>query len=127
MTDKQAANPFQQLGQHGQSVWYDTLRRQLIQSGGLKRLIDTAAVVGVTSNPTIFEKAMPGSAAYDAQIRQLVVDGRDLDEIFEELVVRDIQTAADVLRPVFEDHDREPGDGFVSLEVSPTLAHDTVK
>ena len=125
MSATQKPNPLQQLVSHGQSVWYDNLSRQLIASGELRTLIDTAAVVGITSNPTIFDKAISGSDAYDVQIRELGAAGRNVNEIFDALAVRDIQTAADVLRPVFDDHAREPGDGFVSLEVSPTLAHAT--
>ena len=124
MPTDDARNPLQRLADCGQSVWYDNLSRQLIESGGLQRLIDTAGVVGITSNPTIFEKAISGSDAYDAQIRELVSAGKGVDELYEELVVRDIRSAADVLRPIYDDHDRTPGDGFVSLEVSPTLAYD---
>ena len=119
------SNPFRQLAKHGQSVWYDNLSRQLLRSGGLRKLMDDAAVVGVTSNPTIFDKAISDSDAYDDQLRELVASGRTVDEMFDALAIRDIQSAADILRPIFDDANREPGDGFVSLEVSPTLAHDT--
>lgn len=119
--------PLQQLHDYGQSVWYDNLSRQLLNEGGLQRLIDTAGVVGVTSNPTIFDKAISGSDAYDEQIRELVEAGSTTDEVYEELVVSDIQRAADILLPIFEGNGRNAGDGFVSLEVSPTLAHDTEK
>jgi transaldolase/glucose-6-phosphate isomerase len=122
-----ARNPLQQLHDHGQSVWYDNLSRELIASGGLQQLIDASGVVGVTSNPTIFEKAISGSSDYDDQIRELATAGKSTDEVYEELVVRDIQQAADILRPVFEHSDNNAGDGYVSLEVSPTLAHETQK
>jgi transaldolase/glucose-6-phosphate isomerase len=122
-----AKNPLQQLREYGQSVWYDNLSRDLLANGGLRDLIERAGVVGVTSNPTIFEKAISGAADYDEQIMELAEAGRTTDEIFDELVVRDIQTAADILRPIFDHSSNNAGDGFVSLEVSPTLAHDTVK
>jgi len=122
-----AKNPLQQLHDRGQSVWYDNLSRDLLASGGLKELIDSSGVVGITSNPTIFEKAMSAGDGYDDQIRALAVAGKTTDEVYEELVVRDIQTAADLLRPIFDHTDNNAGDGFVSLEVSPTLAHDTQK
>ena len=120
-------NPLQQLADYGQSVWYDNLSRKLLESGGLQKLIDESGVVGVTSNPTIFDKAISGSADYDEQIRELAEAGRTTDEVYEELVVRDIQHAADILRPVWEATTKKSADGFVSLEVSPTLAHDTEK
>lgn len=127
MTATGNRNPLQQLHDYGQSVWYDNLSRQLLNEGGLQTLIDQSGVVGVTSNPTIFDKAITGSDAYDDQIRELVEAGSTTDEVYEELVVRDIQRAADILRPVFEGNGRNSGDGFVSLEVSPTLAHNTEK
>ncbi len=117
-------NPLQRLIEHGQSVWYDNLSRKGLVEGELKRLIDTSGVVGVTSNPTIFDKAISGSDTYDDQIRRLAEHGRTTDEIYEALVVDDIQQATDLLRPVYDRADNA-GDGFVSLEVSPTLAHDT--
>lgn len=120
-------NPLQQLQDYGQSVWVDNLSRALIESGDLQQLIDTMGVVGITSNPTIFDKAISGSDDYDAQIRQLVEAGRTTDEIYEELVVQDIQRAADLLRPIYEKSANTSADGFVSLEVSPTLAHETEK
>ncbi|MEO7001531.1 MAG: bifunctional transaldolase/phosoglucose isomerase [Ktedonobacterales bacterium] len=108
----------------GQSIWYDNIRRGLITSGDLQKLIDDAAVVGVTSNPTIFEKAIGHSADYDDALRKLVSDGvTEPGQIFEALAVEDIQTAADVLRPTYDR--TEHHDGYISLEVSPTLANDT--
>src|SRR5688500_94745 len=97
-----ARNPLQQLSDFGQSVWYDTLSRALIHGGGLRKLIDNFGVVGVTSNPTIFDKAISGSDDYDAQIRVLVELGRNTDEVYEALVVRDIQDATDLLRPIYD-------------------------
>lgn len=116
-------NPLQRLQDFGQSVWNDNLSRNLIVSGELQNLIDNFGVVGVTSNPTIFDTAISKSSDYDDMIRKLVSDGRTSEEIYEALVVRDIQMACDILRPVYEKSNHL--DGFVSLEVSPHLAHDT--
>lgn len=111
-----------ELTQRGQSIWYDNIRRALIDSGELQALLDNG-VVGVTSNPTIFEKAIAGSTDYDDAIRRLVADGKSDAEIYEALAIEDIQRTADLLRPIY---DRTNGvDGYVSMEVSPTLAHDT--
>ncbi|HEV2122650.1 MAG TPA: transaldolase, partial [Chloroflexota bacterium] len=104
------------------SIWLDNISRGLIRSGGLEDLV-RQGVLGVTSNPTIFEKAISGSDDYDAQIAELVRAEKTPPEIFEALAVQDIQQAADIFRPVY---DRLNGvDGYVSLEVSPRLAHDT--
>ena len=107
----------------GQSVWLDYIRRSLITSGELRRLIDEDGLRGVTSNPAIFEKAVAGSTDYKEQLE--APDARRLDAktLFERLAVRDVQDAADVLRPVYEDTAKR--DGYVSLEVSPLLAGDT--
>jgi transaldolase / glucose-6-phosphate isomerase len=117
-------NPVKALEAHGQSVWLDFLARGFVIKGDLKRLIDSDGVKGVTSNPSIFEKAIASSDEYDAPIGQALKSG-DLPvaELFERLAVEDIQHAADVLRPVYEELDGH--DGFVSLEVSPYLATDT--
>jgi transaldolase len=113
---------FDQLAELGQAIWLDFIRRSLITSGELQSLIDEG-VRGMTSNPTIFEKAIAGSDDYDGVLRGLVTDGGSLQEIYEALVLDDIRRAADVLRPVY---DRTDGlDGYVSLEVNPQLAHDT--
>jgi transaldolase / glucose-6-phosphate isomerase len=110
----------------GQSVWYDNIRRGLFTSGDLQTLIDDDAVVGVTSNPTIFEKAIDGSADYDDQLKDLVRQGvTDPYQIFEELAVKDIQMTADVLRPIYDA--TNGADGYISLEVSPAAAHDTTR
>jgi transaldolase len=108
----------------GHSFWYDTLDRRLLTSGDLQALVERDGLSGVTSNPTIFEKAIDGSADYDAQLQELVASGlSDPKALYEQLVLSDIRAAADVLHPVY----RETGgaDGYVSLEVSPALAGDT--
>jgi transaldolase / glucose-6-phosphate isomerase len=117
-------NPVKALETHGQSVWLDFLARGFIAKGDLKKLIETDGVKGVTSNPSIFEKAIASSDEYDAPIGQALKTGdRPIAELFETLAVEDIQHAADVLRPVYDEF--KGHDGFVSLEVSPYLALDT--
>jgi transaldolase len=109
----------------GQSIWMDFIRRGTISSGELKQLIEEDGLGGVTSNPSIFEKAIAGSHDYDDTIRELALEGRNVDQIYAALTVDDIQRTADLFRPVY---DRVDGaDGFVSLEVSPYLARDTAK
>src|SRR6202795_2309421 len=117
-------NPLKTLTNYGQSVWLDYIRRSLITTGELKRLIDEDGLRGVTSNPAIFEKAITGSNDYTQTLQELE-QRKDLDAkgMFEILAVRDIQDAADVLRPVYEQTKRR--DGYVSLEVSPYLANKT--
>ena len=116
-------NPLLELEKLGQSIWIDFIRRSMTTSGELRRLIEQDGVSGVTSNPTIFEKAIGESHDYDEAIRALAMEGKTSGEIFETLTVEDIQNVADLLRPTY---DRTDGrDGFVSLEVSPLLAHDT--
>jgi transaldolase/glucose-6-phosphate isomerase len=107
----------------GTSIWLDLLRRSLIEDGELQRMVEEESLRGVTSNPAIFEKAILGSDDYDDQLEQLARDGASGRDTYRELVVRDVQEAADVLRPVWEETDRV--DGYVSLEVEPDLAHDT--
>ena len=117
-------NPVKALENHGQSVWLDFLARGFVSKGDLKKLIDTDGVKGVTSNPSIFEKAIGSSDEYDGAIGQALKSGdRGVAELFEEVAVEDIQNAADVLRPVYDQ--LGGADGFVSLEVSPYLAMDT--
>jgi transaldolase/glucose-6-phosphate isomerase len=117
------SNPLLELPKLGQSVWYDNMRRGLITSGEFRRMVEEDGVTGVTSNPTIFNQAITASADYDAAIRELISQGKDVDDIYQALVVEDIQMAADILRPAY---DRTEGrDGFVSLEVSPELAYET--
>ncbi len=106
----------------GQSIWYDNIRRELLENGEFQTLLD-AGVLGVTSNPTIFEKAIAHTADYDPAIARLAREGHSTEAIYEALAIEDISRAADMLRPVY---DRTGGvDGYVSLEVSPLLAHDT--
>jgi len=110
------------LAQLGQSVWLDYMRRSLITSGQLQALIDLG-LSGITSNPTIFEKAIAGSTDYDDDLTRLVEAGKSPPQIYEALALDDIARAADLLRPAFE---RTAGaDGFISIEANPTLAHDT--
>jgi transaldolase len=113
-------NKLRELTKLGQSIWLDYIRRSFIASGELKSLIDEG-VRGVTSNPTIFEKAIAGSSDYDEQLGKLA--GTTLDEMYEALVLEDISRAADLLRPVWDSS--AGADGYVSLEVSPQLARDT--
>lgn len=110
------------LADLGQSVWYDNIRRALLESGELQALID-AGVRGVTSNPSIFEKAIAGSTDYDEDLHRLVDEGKPVEAIYEALALEDIRRTADLLRPRYDQTRRL--DGYVSLEVSPTLAHDT--
>jgi transaldolase/glucose-6-phosphate isomerase len=107
----------------GVSPWLDLLRRSLIESGELQRMIDEESLRGATSNPAIFEKAILGSDDYDEQLEQLARDGADGRETYRAMVVRDVQAACDVFRPVWEQSDHQ--DGYVSLEVEPDLADDT--
>ena len=116
-------NPLLKLTSLGQSIWLDYISRQLIDSGELQRLIDEDGLRGMTSNPAIFEKAIAGSRDYDDDIRSLARQGKSIQEIYEALTVADVQRAADVFRPRFEQ--LHGADGFVSLEVNPHLAHDT--
>jgi transaldolase/glucose-6-phosphate isomerase len=117
-------NPVKALEKHGQAVWLDFLARGFIAKGDLKKLIDTDGVKGVTSNPSIFEKAIGSSDEYDGAIgNALKKSDRPVAELFEHVAVEDIQHAADVLRPVYDQ--LKGHDGFVSLEVSPYLAMDT--
>jgi transaldolase/glucose-6-phosphate isomerase len=116
-------NPLAQLPKVGQSVWFDQMERKLVSTGNLQRMIEEDDLRGLTSNPTIFEKAIGGSEDYDAQLRTLASQGKSRDEIYDELVIEDIANAADVFLPVYEKTNGE--DGFVSLEVSPAVAMDT--
>jgi transaldolase len=120
-----AKNPLQQLHDAGQSIWLDFIRRSLITTGELDRMIAEDAITGITSNPSIFEKAIGGSSDYDETLNKLIrADGKkSASQLFEALAVEDIQMACDKLRPVY---DRTNGlDGYVSIEVSPHLVHDT--
>ncbi len=107
----------------GQSLWLDNITRDLLTSGTLKRYIDELSVTGLTSNPTIFDHAIKNSTTYDAAIAKKVEQGRSGEDLFFDLALEDLSRAADLFRPI---HDRTDGvDGWVSLEVSPLLAHDT--
>ncbi|MFZ0882847.1 MAG: transaldolase family protein, partial [Candidatus Acidiferrales bacterium] len=121
---KPAENPLKALLKFGQSVWLDYIRRNLLTTGELKRLIEEDGLRGMTSNPTIFEKAITGSTDYTKTLEELE-KRKDLDAKgrYEELAIKDIQDAADFLRPVYEKSKKR--DGYVSLEVSPYLAHKT--
>jgi transaldolase len=118
-----SANPLVRLGELGQSPWYDYITRDLVTSGELARLIAEDGLRGMTSNPTIFEKAIAGSRLYDDEIRAQADAGRTPQEIFEHLAVADVRAACDLFAPVFQGSDG--ADGLVSLEVAPTLAHHT--
>ncbi len=146
-----AKSPLQQLADYGQSVWIDYLSRELVHSGKLERLMRDEAVAGVTSNPTIFDKAISAGSDYDEQLREALAETRDPKEVFLRLAARDVGDACDVLRPVFESAAqhvsaetasragsstsrpavaKRPGrrrhrDGFVSIEVDPAYAYDT--
>ncbi len=122
-TDAKVANPLVELQAHGQSVWLDNISKAVLDSGELKRLIEEDGLRGVTSNPTIFEKAINGSQDYDAALRRLALEGRSVEEIYESLVIDDIQRATDLFRPLFRE--TRGLDGYVSLEVSPKLANAT--
>jgi transaldolase len=111
------------LHELGQSLWLDNITRDLLTSGTLKRYIDELSVTGLTSNPTIFDHAIRNSSAYDATIRSRLGDGKSGEELFFDLALEDLTQAADLFRPI---HERTDGvDGWVSLEVSPLLVHDT--
>lgn len=116
-------NPLRRLRELGQSVWYDYIRRDLITTGRLETLIRQDALAGMTSNPTIFQKAIAETDLYDEDIRRLAGKQKSTAEIFEGLAVADIQSAADAFRPVFDASGGD--DGFVSIEVAPQLARDT--
>src|SRR5919205_301646 len=118
-----AKNALFELQEAGTSVWLDYIRRSLMTSGELKRMIEEDAVTGMTSNPTIFEKAIGGSNDYDQALEELIRKGNSGEELFLNLEIQDIQMAADVLRPVYESTEHK--DGYVSLEVLPEVAHDT--
>jgi transaldolase/glucose-6-phosphate isomerase len=117
------SNPLVAVMKLGQSIWYDNIRRAMLVSGDLQKKIDEDDLRGVTSNPTIFEKAITGSTDYDEQMRQLITAGKSVKDIYEALVIDDIGRAADILKPVYDKTDGI--DGYISLEVNPRLAYDT--
>src|ERR1041385_1825997 len=116
-------NPLLKLEELGQSIWLDYTRRDLIASGELRRMIEEDGLRGMTSNPSIFEKAIVGSQIYEEDIRIMALDGQSPKMIYETLSQRDVQGAADEFRSVYDETDAR--DGYVSLEVNPHLAHDT--
>jgi len=116
-------NPLVRLGELGQSPWYDYITRDLVASGELRRLIEEDGLRGMTSNPTIFEKAVAGSRLYDDEIREATEQGRSAGEIFEAVAVADVRAACTEFAPLYRTSGG--GDGLVSLEVSPALANDT--
>jgi transaldolase len=116
-------NKIHELHTAGQSVWYDNIQRALLVNGELARMIERGEVRGVTSNPTIFMNAITKSQDYDAALVPLAKAGKSAEEIFWQLAIEDIQAAADLFRPLYEESDG--GDGYVSLEVDPYLAHNT--
>jgi transaldolase len=120
-----ASPPLARLSDLGQSVWVDYLSRESIRGGHLQQLIDEDSVVGATSNPTIFEKAMSTGNAYDEQLHELAAAGSDLEQSFWALAEQDIKDACDLFRPVWESSGRR--DGYVSLEVDPRLAYETLQ
>jgi transaldolase len=120
-----AKSPLHELAARGQSIWFDTLSRTLIETGGLKKMMSADAVTGVTSNPSIFQKALAEGDAYDEQLKELLATTDDPTEIFFGLALEDIRNACDVLRPAY---DKSAGnDGYVSMEVEPGIAYDTEK
>lgn len=125
MTDKatKPANHLIEIKDYGQSIWMDNLTRDMIQSGELKALVENGGICGITTNPAIFEKAMMGNAIYDADIEAGIRTGLPTYKIYESLIFEDIRTACDILRPVYESS--KGLDGYVSIEVPPTIADDT--
>ncbi len=116
-------NTVKQLVSEGQSIWQDDISRQLIENGSLAAAISETGIRGVTSNPTIFQKAIAGSDVYDAEIKSLLAEGRDAAEVFQSVAVKDIQDTCDLFRPLYDETNGV--DGYVSLEVLPSLARDT--
>lgn len=115
--------PLLDIKESGQSIWMDYLDRPLIQSGELKQMVEEQGITGITSNPAIFQKAISGSELYNADIEQGIKAGKSPEEILESLIIDDIRNACDIFRPVF---DATGGlDGYISIEVSPRLSHDT--
>ena len=118
-----ATNQLLEIKKYGQSIWMDNLSRDIVQSGELKDLVENKGICGITSNPAIFEKAIAGNAIYDADIEAGIKAGLPTYKIYESLAFADIRNACDILRPVYDA--TEGLDGYVSIEVPPTIAHDT--
>lgn len=125
MTDQatKPANHLIEIKQYGQSIWMDNLTRDMIQSGELKKLVENGGICGITSNPSIFEKAIKGNVIYDADIETGVRNGLTVDKIYESLIFADIRNACGILRPIYDESNGL--DGYVSIEVPPTISHDT--
>src|SRR3954449_9405695 len=119
----EAKSRLHELTEHGQSVWFDTLSRDLVHTGELKRMMEEDAVTGVTSNPTIFQKALSSGDAYDEDMKKLLGETDDPEKIFFSLALQDIRDACDVLKPAYDA--ANGADGYVSMEVLPGLAYDT--
>jgi len=117
------SNHLLEIKRHGQSIWMDNLTRDLVQSGELKRLVENQGICGITSNPSIFQKAIAGNAIYDKDIEAGIRAHKSTLEIYESLIFEDIRNTCDILRPVYDSS--EGLDGYVSIEVPPNIAHDT--
>src|SRR3954451_5361201 len=120
-----AKSRLHELTEHGQAVWFDTLSRDLVKTGELKRMMEEDAVTGVTSNPTIFQKALSSGDAYDEDMKKLLAETDDPTKIFFSLALQDIRDACDVLKPAYDA--AQGADGYVSMEVEPGIAYDTEK
>lgn len=116
-------NPIKKLTALGQSIWYDNIQRELLENGALAAMIERGDIRGVTSNPSIFQKAIADSNDYDGALKPLLAEGWDAESIFWELAVKDIQDACDIFAPLYKES--EGSDGYVSLEVNPYLANDS--
>lgn len=116
-------SPIERLHALGQSLWYDNLQRGQIENGEIAAMISRGDIRGITSNPTIFHQAITQSSSYDSDIEKLIASDRSIEELYEELVIKDIRSATDLFRPLYEETAGE--DGYVSLEVNPNLAYDT--
>lgn len=116
-------NSLTNLINYGQSYWLDNLTRSKITGGELKMRVEEQGLRGVTSNPSIFNNAISNSEDYDAQISALIIEGKDPQQIYDALTIKDVQDACDILKPVYDES--AGADGFVSLEVSPYLSRDT--
>jgi transaldolase len=118
-------NKAQDLYALGQSIWYDNIERRLLTNGELKNMVEDGTIYGVTSNPSIFHKAIANSSDYDGELERLAKDGLDANAIFDQLAIQDIQAATDLFLPLYEA--TQAGDGYVSIEVHPDYARDTEK
>ena len=114
-----------ELKKNGQSIWYDNIERKLLEDGTLVGMVERGEIRGITSNPSIFNNAISKSNDYDQEIESLTKQGLSREDVYEQLAIRDIQQAADMFLPLYQE--TNGGDGYVSLEVSPFLAHETEK